>query len=139
MVAATDAKAEWVARVLGFQAATPIASASAATGGGMAVWQAARITALASLKALEGSFRAMKQPQTDPAIILLRAIQANLTAEPSKPTQVRELIAYLGTDRIIQEAEIANGFGFKVELRRPLLTALAALKHEQEAAGKAQP
>ena len=139
MVAATDAKAEWVARVLGFRAAMPIAAISEATGGGMAGWQAARVTALVSLKALEGAFRAMKQPQTDPAIILLRAIQANLTAEPSKPAQVRELITYLGTDRIIQEAEIANGFGFKVELRHPLLSALAALKHEQDAAGKAQP
>ena len=52
---------------------------------------------------------------------------------------MRELISYLGTDSIIQEAEIPNGFGFKVELRRPLLTALAALKHEQDAAGKALP
>jgi len=97
---------------------------------GMAGWQAARGTALASLKALEGAFRDMKEPETDRAIILLRAIQANLTAAPTTPAQVKELETYIKTDRIIQEAEMPNGFGFKVELRDPLLAALAGLSGE---------
>jgi hypothetical protein len=102
---------------------------------GMALWQAERGTALASLKKLEGAFRAMKEPEVDRAIILLRAIQANLTAAPTTPAQVRELEAYLNTDRIIQEAEMPNGFGFKVELRKPLLAALAGLRGEPGTSG----
>ncbi len=103
---------------------------------GIAGWQAARGTALASLKALEGAFRKMKEPETDRAIILLRAIQANLTEAPTTPAQVKELETYLSSDRIIQEAEMPNGFGFKVELRRPLLAALAGLRGEPGSSGQ---
>jgi hypothetical protein len=103
---------------------------------GMAGWQAARGVALASLKVLEGAFRKMKEPETDRAIILLRAIQANLTEAPTTPAQVTELENYLTTDRIIQEAEMPNGFGFKVALREPLLAALARLRREQDAIGE---
>ena len=101
-------------------------------------WTSARATALASLKALEGAYRGMKHPLSDRAIILVRAIQANLTAEPGTPAQVKELESYLVGDRIIAEAESPNGFGFEVKLRVPLMAALAALKQEQ-AAGSVKP
>jgi hypothetical protein len=136
-MAAGGAKADWVTRVLGYRFPAAAAALPGGAADAMAGWQAARGTALASLRALEGAFRAMKQPQTDRAIILLRAIQANLTAAPATPAQVGELERYLGTDRIIEEAEMPNGFGFKVELRVPLLAALAALKREQAASPKA--
>ena len=135
-MAAGGAKVEWVTRVLGYRFPSVAAVQPGGSAGAMTGWQAARSTALASLKALEGAFRAMKQPQTDRAILLLRAIQANLTAEPATPAQVEELERYLSTDRIIEEAEMPNGFGFKVELRVPLLAALAALKREQAASAK---
>jgi hypothetical protein len=132
-----NAKAAWLERVLGWRPqAGPAPSNNA--GDAMAGWTAARTTALASLKALEGAYRGMKHELSDSAIILLRAIQANLTATPATPAQVKELEAYLTGDRIITEAETPNGFGFKVELRKPLLAALAKLKQEQ-AAGSARP
>jgi hypothetical protein len=135
MDAGADVRAEWVFRVLGCRVsqrpAPPLAASRAMVG-----WQAARGAAIASLKALEAAFRAMDQPESTPAIILLRAIQANLTPEPATPAQVRELAAYINTDDVIQEAEMPNGLGVKVELRRPLLLALAALKREQDTAAR---
>ena len=95
---------------------------------GMAEWQAARATALATLKALEAEVRQMEVEEGPEAVILLRAIQANLTAQPETPQQVAELQRYLETDDIIAEAEEPNGFGITVSLRAPLLAALAGLR-----------
>ncbi len=136
MSAALDIQSAWVERVLGLRLPSP----SRAGDGpkiGMAAWQGARRQALDQLKALETAFRAMKQPQTDRAIILLRAIQANLTAEPATIAQIDALESYLATDRIIEEAEMPNGFGFKVALRVPLLAALATLKADHAAGARA--
>jgi hypothetical protein len=132
MAAAQDDKAAWLERVLGLRIAGGSGLDDALAG-----WEAARGTALASLKALEGAFRGMKHPATDPAIILLRAIQANLTAAPTTPQQVKELATYLTTDSIIKEAEMPNGFGFTVELRAPLMAALAVLHRQLGAGGRA--
>jgi hypothetical protein len=137
-MAQLDAQAEWVARVLHLKLPLPVSVASnanlAPTATGMAGWTQARDAALKSLKLLENAFRAMKEPESDPAIILLRAIQANLTAVPATQAQVNELISFITTDDIIASAEQPNGFGFKVELRKPLLAALQGLKLESEPA-----
>jgi hypothetical protein len=95
---------------------------------GLAGWRTARAAAMASLKALETAVRGMDAPERDAAVVLLRAIQANLTAEPVTPQQVAELQRYIETDDIIAEAEDPNGFGITVELRAPLLAALAGLR-----------
>ena len=87
-------------------------------------WAAARTTALASLKQLEAAIRALKDPQSDPAIILVRAIMANLTEVPSTKAAVGELRRYLESDPIIGDAEMPNGFGVKVRLRAPLCARL---------------
>lgn len=133
---ATTEQNSWIDRVLGASVGANRADgAQPAAPKGMAGWQAARGTALASLKALEAAFRKMKEPETDRAVILVRAIQANLIEAPSTPAQVKELEDYIKDDRIIQEAEMPNGFGFKVRLREPLLTALADLRRDQGAVG----
>ncbi len=97
----------------------------------LAGWQAARATAMTSLRALEAAVRRMDVPERDRAVILLRAIQANLTEAPTTPRQVAELQRYIETDDIIAEAEDPNGFGITVALRRPLLAALAGLREAQ--------
>ena len=121
-----DQKAEWISRVLGFD----FRAGAAAPGEvpGIADWRAARSTAIASLKALENAFRRMDEPEAAPAIILLRAIQANLTETPSTQRQVDELIRYIEQDDVIEEAEQPNNFGFTVTLRQPLRAALAKMK-----------
>ncbi len=125
---ASEAMNEWVARVLGV--ATDAGGAAAAPKG-MAGWKAARTTALASLKSLETAIRGFDDPELDQAIILLRAVQANLTAEPATPAQVAELERYLTTDDVITDAEAPNGFDITVDLRGPLLAALAGVRDEQ--------
>ena len=127
MATPDDPRSQWLERVLGWRPPTS-RSGSDSAGAAMAGWTAARAKAMASLQALEGAYRGMKHPLSDRGIVLLRAIQANLTAEPATPAQVRELEAYLTGDRIITEAEMPNGFGFRVELRAPLLAALGKLK-----------
>lgn len=94
----------------------------------LAAWQAARNKAIVDLKQLEAKIKAMADREGDAAIVLLRAIQANLTERPSTLQQVVELEKYLQTDSIITDAESPNGFGIKITLRKPLLDALAKIK-----------
>jgi len=121
-------QAAWLHNVLGVDRTTGDGGGTAKA---MAGWQAARGTALGQLKSLENAYRGMDEPEVDEAIILLSAIQANLTAEPGTPQQVAELERYITDDDIIAEAEEPNGFGFQVALREPLLAALAELKAAQ--------
>ena len=140
---ASDMAAAWVLRVLGVDVDGPDAGLhdprndeavplveppvlDAMTG-----WVVARAGAVASLQSLEQAFRGSGDPDADAGIILLRAIRANLTPEPAEARQVAELEAYLGTDDIIAEAEVPNGFGVEVSLRVPLLAALARLRADQ--------
>lgn len=144
---ASDAKAAWLQRVLGVTAAPsipardsgmaggagtgPTVSPSKRPGDALAGWQAARAAAMTSLRALEAAVRKMDVPERDRAVILLRAIQANLTEAPTTPRQVAELQRYIETDDIVAEAEDPNGFGITVALRQPLLAAIAALRAAQ--------
>ncbi len=123
-----DSKAEWVARVLGYDPRTKPGEAGGGEPAGLAAWQAARAAALASIDALAAAFADFPHPEAPAAIILLRSIRANLTESPTTPAQIEELETYLKTDDIIGEAEEENGFGIKVELRAPLLAALARLR-----------
>src|SRR5277367_4809237 len=129
---ASGAQVQWVDRVLGVSVAAGApadGSGSTAPGSttpasrGMAGWRAARATAISTLKELEAAIRGMDAPEReeavlrDEAVILVRAIQANLTAEPTTPQQVAELQRYIEGDDIFAETEDPNGFGIKVELR----------------------
>ncbi len=91
-------------------------------------WQTARAAAIAQLQALGTAMKGFQHPKSTEAIILVKAIQANLTAKPDTPQKVTELEKYLTTDRIITDAEGKNGFGITVSLRKPLLDALGKLK-----------
>ena len=53
------------------------------TGNKLAGWQSARSKVIASLKELEDRIRAMADPESDAAIMLVKAIQANLTSPRS--------------------------------------------------------
>ncbi len=66
----------------------------------------------------------MQHPRTTAAVILLKSIQMNLPAKLGTPETVRDVRRYLETDDIIADAERPNGFGIKIDLRKPLLAAL---------------
>ena len=116
---------------------TPQPSGTPETGGlegALGAWATARALALEQLKALESGIRGMKDPEGDAAIILVKAIQANLSARPETSLAVTELENYLTNDEIIDEAQGPNGFGVKVELRTPLLSALTKIRAALKAA-----
>jgi hypothetical protein len=81
-----------------------------------------------NLKLLEGHIRAMHDPDGDAAIILVKAIQANLSPRPATAQAVAQLERYISTDQIITEAEGPNGFGIKIVIRSVLLPALASIR-----------
>jgi hypothetical protein len=133
-------KDNWVRQVLGVVVAEPTGGAAlpgkgraADPGGGLqaalAGWDTRRSEVIATLKSLESAIRGMRDPLSDPAIILVKAIAANLTAVPDSKNSVAELRRYLDTDDIIVEAEHPNGFGIDVKIRQPLDEALTALEH----------
>jgi hypothetical protein len=93
----------------------------------LARWSRERAEVLGQLKDLELAIRVMGDPLGDAAIILVRAISANLTERPDSKNRVAELRAYLTTDSIIDDAELENGFGIDVRIRAPLLPVLDAL------------
>jgi hypothetical protein len=117
-------KGAWVQRVLAF-------SGTAGKGGkldaALGRWTQNRAEVIAQLRQLEGAIRAMQDPLGDPAIILVKAIAANLTAAPDSKQKVAELRSYLQNDSIIDDAELENGFGITVSIRAPLIPALDAL------------
>jgi len=128
-----SSKDDWVSRVLGVavKADRPVAPASRTRAAEQ--WGTARGAVLATLKDLETSIRSMNDPLSDDAIILVKAIAANLTAAPQTPQQIGELKRYLQTDPIIDDAESPNGFGIEVRIRGPLMSALVAMEQSMAA------
>jgi len=130
------AKDAWVSRVLGVEVAadrSTTAAASPARTRASEQWGSARETVLDALKDLEMSIRSMNDPLGNDAIILVKAIAANLTAQPQTPQQIGELKRYLQTDSIIDDAESPNGFGIEVKIRAPLMSALLAMEQSMAA------
>ena len=118
----SDEKSAWLARVLGIT--LPHGTGPDA----LAAWQRARAAAVTNLNTLADKIAGVGHPQRDQAIILLRAVRANLTEAPVSPRQQAELRRYLETDDVIEEAEAPNGLGILIVLRSPLLAALAHLE-----------
>ena len=127
----SDKKAAWVLAVLGIDIGRTTISDSAAKlspADAMAGWKAARAKAITSLKTLEGAIAKAGLVDSTKAIILIKAICANLSEEPATPQQIAELQRYLEDDDIIEEAESPNGYGIQISLRDPLLDALDELE-----------
>jgi hypothetical protein len=137
----TPLQDEWVARVLDIRVGGRAAGRRKPAGPpppeptGLALWQRTRSEALTSLKALEHVIRATDDPDRDEAIILLRAVQANLREVPATMQQVDELQKYIDADDVVAAAEQPNDFGVTVDLTGPLRLALASLRAELEASG----
>jgi hypothetical protein len=110
-----------VGKVVGEKAASPAA---------LAAWQAAREVVLAQLRDYGAAIVKEHDPEARDAIILFEAIKKNLTAAPTTRQSVLALERYLQTDDILPEAEAPNPFGVTVNIRAPLLAALAGLKQE---------
>ena len=89
----------------------------------LAPWKAAREEAIARLREVGKEIAAANHQDSAAALIELKAVIANLTAEPATPQQVTELERYLGDDDVVLDVcEFAH------DIRTPLLAALAELK-----------
>jgi len=91
-------------------------------------WQASRSAVMAQLERLESEIGSFSDPSSGEALVRVKAIRANITAQPADMQTINELQAYLESDRIVRAVEAPNGFGFSVEVRAPLLQALETLK-----------
>ena len=125
-LAVSEDKVEWVGRILGVNVASGSGGASDAAAA-MAAWQTERAAAKEALRAIARAIQQMKAPEGDAAVILVKAIAANLTEAPDR-RGVSELQRYLASDPIVAEAEWPNGFGIEIKLREKLLPRLAALQ-----------
>src|SRR6478609_6552708 len=89
----------------------------------LAAWKAAREAAIAQLREVAQEVAAANHEDSAAALIELKAVIANLTAEPTTPQQVTDLERYLGEDDVVLDVcEFAH------DVRTPLLQALATLK-----------
>ncbi len=93
-------------------------------------WTQVRGQAIEVLKSLEAAISEMQDLEGNQAIILLKAIQANLSPAPNNLNAVNELEVYIRSDKILQDAESPNGFGIDVNIRTPLIAALSGLKRQ---------
>ena len=120
---------DWLRRVLGFDPgdATEPSGAPQDLSTALEAWAGTRATVIAQLRALEAAIRAFKDPLADAAIIQVKAIAANLTPRPDTRRSVEELVRYIASDPLVQDAELPNGFGLTVAIRKPLGAALATL------------
>jgi hypothetical protein len=139
MVATTDEKSRWITRVLGVTigetAAGPTApQAPAGVAAALAAWKAERLRAIAALNKLEVLVRATQHPERDAAVVLLRAIRANLTETPETAQQIAELKAYIRSDDIFATAEMPNVFGVRINIRIPLSEAVTGLQTAMQSA-----
>ncbi len=143
------AQSDWLKRVLGFafddgEPAPPLVTPQPPTSRkpaakpapelkGMALWQAERAKAVAALRQLEAAMDETDHPERTAAVILVRAVRANLTEVPATLAQVEELQRYLDADDVVDAAETPNEFGVTVALREPLGRALASLRESLQA------
>lgn len=122
-MAASAAQQEWIARVLDVGG-----RAKGAPGAGLAVWQKEREAAIGRLRQLAAAIGGTGDAEARDAIVLVQAIIKNLTAKPDGPQAVAELERWLRTDDILEDAEAPNPFGIELDVRAPLLGALAQLR-----------
>jgi hypothetical protein len=111
---ATQVQSNWVQDVLGVKFAQRQPAS----------WDKARAAAITALTQLIAAITQSEHPDATRAVILLRAIRANLPRSVETKAAIDDLRYYLTSDDIIRAAETPNVFGVNIALRAPLLAAL---------------
>jgi hypothetical protein len=94
----------------------------------LAAWEAAREQVVVEIRKAAAAVAATKNVHARAALIELQSIIRQLTPRPQTPQQVAELQRYLQTDQVITDAEALPSWLATLQIRAPLLKALAALK-----------
>jgi hypothetical protein len=90
-------------------------------------WQAARQKAITDLKALAGKVAGTKHGSAAGVLKEIQYIISRLPASPA-PNEIDKVAAFVRDDDTITAAEDVPGHFHDVDIREPLLKALAALK-----------
>jgi hypothetical protein len=128
-MSATAEQWDWVRRVLNLPMEQ---SASVAGASPIEQWQAARRLVIGQIGALMRAIEAEGDPNGARAVILLRAVAANLTAAPDA-RGVERLTGFIDADDIVAAADAPNRFGITLGLRSQLKPALDVLRDSAEA------
>jgi hypothetical protein len=88
----------------------------------LAQWAAARSSVIATLSAISREIKDAHLEESDKAVMEIRAVMAQLSADPDTAQRVLELRSYLETDDVVAEvSELAE------DIRSPLLRALSTV------------
>ncbi len=113
-------KIAWVSRVLGVELGSRGPGAPPNLQAALTEWAAVRDRVTATLREIADEVAAAKLPETDGALIELKAVVANLAGEPSTQQRLNELRTWVEGDDVVAEvSELAD------DIRTPLLGALA--------------
>jgi hypothetical protein len=124
-MSATAEQWAWVRRVLNPPMMRPESAAGASP---IEQWQAARRLVIGQIGVLMRAIEAEGDPNGGRAVILLRAVAANLTAVPDA-RGVAELARFITADDIVAAADAPNRFGIALGIRAQLEPALDALRN----------
>ena len=86
-------------------------------------WQAARATVIATLREIGKRVAAAKHEQSDKALMELKAVISNLSADPSTAQKVSELQQYLAKDIVVEEICF-----YGEDIRPPLVPILSQIQ-----------
>jgi hypothetical protein len=91
----------------------------------LALWRDARADAIEALQEVIANVRATDDPDAVRVEVVLKSIVMNLTERPETPQAVAELRRYIEDDDVITAAEEVPPEYGALDLRAPLLAALA--------------
>lgn len=85
-------------------------------------WAKVRGEAVTTLKGVAKDIAELKDPESAKAVMEISAVVKNLTAEPTTPQQIAELVRYIDQDDVVLDVS-----EFASDIRTPLLKVLAQL------------
>ena len=94
----------------------------------LAAWKKARSRVFGSLKELGRTVVTIQDPEAKEALIMLKAVQANISEKPDSLRKIQELERYVTTDDVVAEIQEPNPFGIEVDITDPLMNALGTIK-----------
>jgi hypothetical protein len=91
-------------------------------------WNIACTDAVSQLESLTAAIRASGHARAHEAALMVTEVIKKLGTRPTTIEVLSDLEDYLIVEDVITSVERPNGFGIKVEIRKPLLAAVAGMR-----------
>jgi hypothetical protein len=91
-------------------------------------WNIACTDAVSQLESLTAAIRASGHARAHEAALLVTEVIEKIRTKPTTIQVLSDFEDYLITEDVITSVERPNGFGTKVEIRKPLLAAVAGMR-----------